>query len=455
MKNLWKLFAVSAFALVPVTANAAATVEVDASGVCSKAASDTTSTNMEVLTACNVKKVGDKEVKSISIAGALDIDKDITLSVPLNVTGALTVKAADNNSRRTVNTKEVTATGITLEYNTALNAGGAVDVTTNDINVKALASLSVTASNDEGIALTAINAANVILTSGTSLTVSANNKNTNVKDSENTAVAVAGDISVTGTKTSKSSVTVNNGVVNGDITATYTTVKVKDMTGDADLTNSTLTADKVDGGVDANASGATVKEITGAATAEGENAYVNAPKIGGAVTVDGEGAWAQFATAGQTVTVTKGMAKQKLTDADGKPYTLVKVADMKTVNGLASNERIELNTLADAKIVFTNAAKGATIINKTASDLIVSINGKDVNIAAYDAADTDKKYEFVVAEGTETPVDPTEPTDPVKPTDPDNVPDVPKTGDTVLVSSALGLVSLIGLAATVKSRKFN
>lgn len=455
MKNLWKLFAVSAFAIVPVTANAAATVEVDTAGVCSKAAADTTSTNMEVLTACNVKKVGDKEVKSISITGALDIDKDITLSVPLTVTGKLTVNATENNARRSVSAKEVTAAGIELKYNTSLTTTGAVSVTTNDIDVKASSALSVTASNDTGAALTAITAGNVNLAKGANLSVSANNKNGNVKDSKNTAIAIAADINVaTATAAEKAKVTVTNGDVTGDITVKYTTVSVKDVTGDIDLTNSTLTAGKVTGNVDANASAATATEITLNATAEGENASVNSPKIGGTVEVNGKGAWAQFATAGSTVTVTEGMAKQKMTDSDGKPYTLVKVAEVKNVEGLASNERIVLGTVADAKIVFTKAAKGATITNATGQDIIVSINGKDVTIPA---DTTDDKNVYVVAEGTETPVDPdVKPEDPDnKPTDPDKVPDVPKTGDTVLVSSALGLVSLIGLAATVKSRKFN
>lgn len=424
MKNLWKLFAVSAFALVPVTANAAI-----AFGVAD--ATDSTvcyAKDVEDIKKCN-KVEGVKTIKVLASNAT-----DGTTAADLEVTENFTID------------KNLVVADLTVNANKDVTVNGTV--TAADVEVMSNGSLTVKAVDNGNADLVGLTADNVTLMKG-ALTVTASNASS-IFSKANTAKAIEkASNAATTIKTDGGKLTVVSGEINGAITAetSNSTISVKDVKGNVTLVKaSTFTADNVTGTVTAydNAKATIKEDITGSAVAN-DSAKIYAKSISDSAEVNGLGALIQYASNSATITATEGIIRQDAVDSYGDTHKTVYVGGVKTIS-LAKDETLVIddtnNNIPDDFAI--TAINGAIVKNNTDDDMTIPVNGKAIKIEA--------NSELVVDNGTDAPVDPTEPD---KPTDPDKVPDVPKTGDTVLVSSALGLVSLIGLAATVKSRKFN
>lgn len=447
MKNLWKLFAVSAFALVPVTANAAVTITDD--GVCTAADTnamteclENSATKSLKLTGstytfysgktANLEEISADATATINVYGNVTVKKinnaDITVNIEkggkLTLTEASTVAAITADGKTdgaTLIAKDLTATVTATEKATATITG----TLTGDLTASKEAKVTVTATGDKAVF------GDVTVNTKANVTVNASK------------VGIAGDVTLaTAASDEEATLTVKASTVRNAIEGAVTT------NGKSTLN---VTSGEVAGVItmnDKSAFNATSSKVTPAATSDIKGGTMIAKEIVGTnLKISGVDAVVKYVSgsvteanfsAGTLVTT----SKNDVTGLDEKIVTTKGVAEITIANG----EVYDVKNVDTTGVVAITAENGAIIRNSGTADKEVVINETKVKVA--------KDAKLVVNNGK--PAEPTKPEDPDnKPTDPDKVPDVPKTGDTVLVSSALGLVSLIGLAATVKSRKFN
>lgn len=410
-----------------------------------------TATDMDELKECLSGKGNYADIDTLDMSGVTNISEPVTIKDMTVTAGALTV---DSGKTLTLTNSPLSATSLTVEYKGVVNATNSAITATGE--VKVLADAKVTASITKADATHAIKAGTISVAKGATLTAAANNKNSNVADSKNTANA----IEATTLTANGSTVTVTAGILKAAVEASEATINALDVTGnvEADKT-SKVKADKIDGNVTANDKSSVVaKEISGTADATKENASIKADKIEGAVTVNGKGASVEYADSAAAVTVTEGVAKKNAKDDNGKPYVEVKVAKVDSIS-LAANERLVIADVADLNEGFKiTAVNGAIIENNTTSDLTLNVNGQEVTVEKYVAADDNA---YVVGNGTDAPVDPTDPVDPGKPEDP-NKPNTgddqpsknPQTFDGILSYVGVALSSVGGLGVSLKKRLF-
>lgn len=409
-----------------------------------------TATDMDELKECLSGKGNYADIDALDITGVTNISENVTIKDMTVTADALTV---DSGKTLTLTNSPLSGASLTVEYRGAVNATNSAITTTGE--VKVLAEAKVTASVSKAGATHAIKAGTVSVAKGATLTASANGRNSAVADSKNEANA----IEATTLTANGSTVTVNAGILKAAVEASEATIKALDIEGatvKADK-SSKVTAEKITAAVTANDnSSVTATEIDGTATATKENASIKANKISGKVTVSGKGASVEYAEA--DVEVTEGIAKKNAKDDNGKPYVEVKVAKVDSVS-LAANEVLVIENVTDINEGFKiTAVNGATIKNETDKDLVLSVNGQEVTVEIFDAAEDNA---YVVGNGTDVPVDPTEPTDPTDPTNPekpgdgdDQPTDNPQTFDGILSYVGVALSSVGGLGVSLKKRLF-
>lgn len=409
-ENIMKTIAglsLAAVVMVPSVANAAATIS---------------GTNGEICTAATMTEFEDCISKK-NISGGNDYSKvtKVTLTANYDIDGDGTDDAFKIDKNITVTDYEITNdiyvdSNKTLTLKGTSNVIGGVTVNKGTLNIttKADTAISTTLDVVRGVA-----------------NISADNTNGNAASSENSAVAVAGAVTV-----DAGTLKVTRGELGSTITTNNAcTVEVGDVTGLVTINgqgSTTLKANALDGGV----------------TVKGTSAVkVDAKEISTSVTVENEKATVQYANDDVTPTVTKGLVRKTNIESANVTNVEVYVAGLSKVE-LAKNEVLVIENVNDLGENFTVVgANGAKIDNQSNTDLTITVNGKAVTVSK----DADDEDAYVISGAVE---------EPEQPGDTDNnggdvtVPTNPATGDSIMSYVALAVSSVASLGLAVKKFLF-
>lgn len=397
--------------LVPVTVNASTAATTTVSNV-----TTCTASNMTELKECMSGKNEGTGKEYDKVTKITISDNNFIINENININNYETTAG----TKLTINNRAV----VTLSGNASI-AATTIEVNKGTLNITTSAATALSGTLD--------------IKSGI-VNISADTTKGNAPTSENTAIAVNGNISI------------DNGtfiVKNGNLPHTITSISGKSTVEFLELPNgsitvvgdgeTTVTADKIGGGVTVNGT----SKVT-----------VTAKEIGTSVNVNNLKAVVKYANDNIVPTVTKGLAKKNNIVSANVANVLVYTNGLTSVE-LADNEVLVINDIDELENNFKIVAEnGAKIDNKTNIELTLTINEEKV-VIGIDNKDDDAYIVNNKIDKNE------EPTNPENPSDTNTTPDGdvtidknPATDDSIMSYIALAVSSIASLGLAIKKFLF-